>query len=66
MHVYIVEGQGAWQGALVSRGKLTQGLKSRSLFPKSDNRKVMCVCMYVHTYVRIYLYLCIYLPTYII
>lgn len=64
--VYIVEGQSAWQGALVSHGKLTQGLKSSSLFPKSDNRKVMCVGMYVRTYVRIYLYLCIYLLTYII
>lgn len=64
--VYIVEGQSAWQGALVSHGKLTQGLKSSSLFPKSDNRKVMCVGMYVCTYVRIYLYLCSYLPTYII
>lgn len=57
--VYIVEGQSAWQGALVSHGKLTQGLKSSSLFPKSDNRKVMCVGMYV----PIYIYVSIYLPT---
>lgn len=65
MHVYIVEGQSAWQGALVSHGKLTQGLKSSSLFPKSDNRKVMCVGMYVRTYVCTYLSISMYLSTYL-